>query len=98
VVWSELVALAARAPDVRAQLLPIWRDRWLPMARGELRAARPNATRRQIDEVAYGLVCLVEGHWSLHVQGVDPLVSRRQGRASARLLLASLDASTVQPS
>ena len=90
VVWTELVALAARDARMRDRLLGLWRDRWLPMIEREIQNARPQATTAQTGEVAYGIACLVEAHWSFHLQGLDSPLRRQQSRANVRTLLGSL--------
>jgi AcrR family transcriptional regulator len=89
-VWTELVALSARDERIRARLHSLWVDRWLPMIERELQVARPKATSRDISQVAYGLACLVEAHWSLELQDVATPRRRRLGQRTARLLLDSL--------
>jgi AcrR family transcriptional regulator len=90
VVWTELVALAARDDAVRARLAALWAGRWLPMISRELQAARPRATAAQADEIGYGIACIVEAHWSLQLQGLDSPRQRGHAQASARALLGSL--------
>jgi AcrR family transcriptional regulator len=90
VVWSELVALAARDASIRERLCSLWEDRWLPMIREELRKAFPTASSSSVRQGAYGLACLVEAHWSFRLQGLDNPERRRQAKANARLLLDHL--------
>lgn len=90
IVWTELAALAARDEQVRQRLRSLWEDRWLPTIEQQLQTARPEAAPGKISEVAYGLACLAEAHWSLELQGVATPQRRRQAQSTARLLLASL--------
>jgi AcrR family transcriptional regulator len=92
VVWSELAALAARDAKMRERLQALWRDRWLPMIERELASARPRATSTQIGAVAHGIACLVEAHWSLHLQGIDSARTLRHSKKCGRILLDSLPA------
>ncbi|WP_037067197.1 TetR/AcrR family transcriptional regulator [Pseudonocardia acaciae] len=92
VVWTELVALAAREPSVRDRLLALWRDRWLPEVERQLRRERPHATPAQVGRTAYGLACLVEGHWALYLQGLDDPARARAARDAARTLVDALPA------
>ncbi|RZS44750.1 TetR family transcriptional regulator [Herbihabitans rhizosphaerae] len=96
VVWTELVALAARDDTVRDRLRVLWLDVWLPEVERQLALAAPTATTAAVGQVAYGLTCLVEAHWAFVLQGVDAPKRRRQARAAARLLLAGLPVETIR--
>ncbi|MFE9094505.1 TetR family transcriptional regulator [Streptomyces sp. NPDC007264] len=96
VIWTELVALAARDADVRRRLHQVWTGQWLPHAELRLRAAHPTASPEQVAATAYALACLVEAHWAFQMQGVTDPTRRRQAQAAARTLLARLGPVTEQ--
>ncbi|MFD4439655.1 TetR/AcrR family transcriptional regulator [Nocardia sp. NPDC058519] len=91
VVWSELVALAAREPVVRQRLTELWTDRWLPGLEQQLGTAYPAATAERVAATAYALACLFEAHWAFHLQGVDSPGRADQAKQAAHTLLAALD-------
>jgi AcrR family transcriptional regulator len=90
VVWSELVALAARDGEVRRQLHDLWTRLWLPRVEGLLAAEYDTAGPDQVAATAYALAALVEAHWAFHLQGVSGPARRRQLQDAARALLAQL--------
>lgn len=90
VVWSELVALAARDHQVRDRLRELWAGQWLPDLEQQLADEYPSAEGDAIGAAAYGLACLFEAHWAFHLQDVTGPDRQRQGRQAARAILASL--------
>lgn len=90
VIWTELVALAARDGDVRRQLRDLWTRLWLPEIEELLAAEYPTGAPDQIAATAYALAALVEAYWAFHLQGVSGPARRRQLQDAARTLLASL--------
>jgi AcrR family transcriptional regulator len=89
-VWVELVAHAARDPELKARLRELWNARWLPTLERELAQARPRATPAQIAAVAYALACLVEAHWTFHLVGVATPARQRHVQAMAMGLVDTL--------
>lgn len=90
IVWTELVALAARDRDVRGQLRDLWTRRWLPQLEDQLAAEYTTASPEDRAATAYALAALVEAYWAFHLQGVSGPARRRQLQAAARTLLAQL--------
>lgn len=90
VVWTELVALAARDTGVRHQLHELWTRRWLPSAEQQLQAAYATAPADRVAETAYAIAGLVEAQWAFHLQGLTDSTRRGQLRNAARALVAQL--------
>jgi len=89
VIWVELVARAARDESVRQRLTELWTQRWLPAVERRLQQDYPQASAEQVEQVAYALSALVEGHWYFHLQGVQG--RRHHALQAARALLATLE-------
>ncbi|AXB45250.1 TetR/AcrR family transcriptional regulator [Amycolatopsis albispora] len=92
IVWSELVALAARDATVRERVSRLWTERWLPDIERQLAEEYPSAEPRHITSAAYVLACLFEAHWAFQLQGLDDPQRRDQVREAARAILANLAA------
>lgn len=90
IIWTELVALAARDGDVRRQLRDLWTHLWLPGIEELLAAEHPAAPPERVAATAYALSALVEAHWAFHLQGVSGATRRRQLQDAARALLSTL--------
>lgn len=93
IIWTDLVALAARDSDVRRRLRTLWTRVWLPRLEALLAAEYPAAPTEQIAATAYALAALVEAHWAFHLQGVSGPTRRRHGQNAARTLIAALQGS-----
>ncbi|WP_169513832.1 TetR/AcrR family transcriptional regulator [Actinomadura flavalba] len=95
-VWTELVTLASRDTAVRDRLRHLWADHWLPEAERQLAAEYPSAPSEDIAATAYTLACLVEAHWTFHLQGIaEP--RRHHLHATATALLTRLSPPANHP-
>ncbi|MEZ5211628.1 TetR family transcriptional regulator [Gordonia sp. PP30] len=89
-VWLDLVALAARDPAVRDRLHRLWRESWLPAIAGRIVAQIPGTDAARAHSVAYALVAVFEGHWSLVAQGVPTATDTAAAKSAAHALIGTL--------
>ncbi|MBL1074817.1 TetR family transcriptional regulator [Nocardia sp. 2] len=90
IIWTELVALAARDPQARNQLRDLWTHHWLPELEQQLHTEYPHATPDSIATAAYALTCLFEAHWAFDLQDVTTPARRTQAKRAAHAILTTL--------
>ncbi len=94
-VWSELVALAARDEGVRKQLQVLWTKWWLPELERQLAEEFTGASRQKIAGAAYAIAGLFEAHWWFHLQGLTGVNRRTQAQYAVGLILSDLNKAGV---
>lgn len=90
IVWTELVAMSAREPEVRRHMHDLWTRRWLPELESQLAHEFPGTDSEQIATTAYALACLFEAHWAFSQQGVADDRRTHQAQSAAEQLLRRL--------
>lgn len=82
---GEMLALAARDPAYADDLRGMYRH-FTHRVEAELARARPGASRAELREAAYAIVCLAEQHQTLSWLGLPEAQHARARRAAAKLI------------